>query len=68
MHDDEIDIDVGFVGRSLLTQFPRWADLPLEPISSTGPDNAGERGVDLSGEQQTKTKTALEYFSSLLKG
>ena len=22
-----------------------------------------QRGVDLSGEQQTKTKTALEYFS-----
>ena len=22
-----------------------------------------ERGVDLSGEQQTKTKTALEFFS-----
>jgi hypothetical protein len=27
-----------------------------------------ERGVDVSGEQQTKTKTALEYFSSLLQG
>lgn len=27
-----------------------------------------EHGVDLSGEQQTKTKTALEYFSSLLSG
>jgi len=26
-----------------------------------------ERGVDVSGEQQTKTKTALEYFSSLLQ-
>jgi hypothetical protein len=25
-----------------------------------------QRGVDLSGEQQTKTKTALEYFSSTL--
>jgi hypothetical protein len=27
-----------------------------------------ERGVDLSGEQQTKTKRALEYFSGRLKG
>jgi hypothetical protein len=27
-----------------------------------------DRGVDVSGEQQTKTKTALEYFSSLLQG
>ena len=25
-----------------------------------------EQGVDLSGEQQTKTKTALEYFSQNL--
>ena len=25
------------------------------------------RGVNLSGEQQTKTKTALEYFSSELR-
>jgi hypothetical protein len=22
-----------------------------------------ERGIDLSGEQQTKTRTALEYFA-----
>jgi len=27
-----------------------------------------DRGIDVSGEQQTKTKTALEYFSSLLQG
>jgi hypothetical protein len=27
-----------------------------------------ERGVNLSGEQQTKTRTALEYFSAQLAG
>jgi hypothetical protein len=27
-----------------------------------------ERGVNLSGEQQTKTRTALEYFSEQLTG
>ena len=27
-----------------------------------------ERGVDLYGEQQTKTRTALEYFSRTLQG
>jgi hypothetical protein len=27
-----------------------------------------ERGIDLSGEQQTKTKTALEYFAAQLAG
>ena len=26
----------------------------------------GGRGLDLSGEQQTKTKTALEYFAATL--
>ena len=26
-----------------------------------------QHGIDLSGEQQTKTKTALEYFSSELR-
>jgi hypothetical protein len=26
-----------------------------------------ERGIDLGGEQQTKTKTALEYFAGQLK-
>ena len=28
----------------------------------------GEHGIDLSGEQQTKTRTALEFFSSELAG
>jgi aminoglycoside phosphotransferase (APT) family kinase protein len=40
MHADEISIDVRLVGRLLATQFPQWADLPLEPIRSTGTDNA----------------------------
>jgi len=28
----------------------------------------GERGIDLSGEQQTKTRTALEFFAAELTG
>ena len=28
----------------------------------------GERGVDLTGEQQTKTRTALEFFAGELGG
>ena len=27
----------------------------------------GERGIDLTGEQQTKTRTALDYFSSIAR-
>ncbi len=40
MHADEVDTDVSLVGRLLAAQFPRWADLPIEPVHSTGTDNA----------------------------
>ncbi len=40
MHADEVDIDVSLVRRLLAAQFPQWADLPLEPVPSTGTVNA----------------------------
>ncbi|HEY6697862.1 MAG TPA: aminoglycoside phosphotransferase family protein [Acidimicrobiales bacterium] len=40
MHHDEIDSDSGLVRRLLEAQRPQWADLPIEPVSSTGTDNA----------------------------
>jgi aminoglycoside phosphotransferase (APT) family kinase protein len=40
MHVDEVDTDVSLVGRLLAAQFPQWADLPIEPVLSTGTDNA----------------------------
>jgi aminoglycoside phosphotransferase (APT) family kinase protein len=40
MHPAEVDIDAPLVGRLLATQFPHWADLPLEPVESAGTDNA----------------------------
>jgi aminoglycoside phosphotransferase (APT) family kinase protein len=40
MHADELRIDVSLVGRLLAAQFPQWADLPIEPVHSTGTDNA----------------------------
>ncbi len=40
MHHDEIDSDVDLVRRLLDAQQPQWGDLPIEPISSTGTDNA----------------------------
>ncbi len=36
MHADEVDTNVHLVRRLLATQFPRWADLPLEPVDSAG--------------------------------
>ncbi|MQA00445.1 MAG: phosphotransferase [Dehalococcoidia bacterium] len=40
MHVDEPDIDVPLVRRLLAAQFPRWADITLDPVVSTGTDNA----------------------------
>ncbi len=40
MHIDEVNTDVSLVVRLLTTQFPQWADLPIEPVHSAGTDNA----------------------------
>ena len=40
MHIDEVDTNVSLVARLLATQFPQWADLPIEPVHSDGTDNA----------------------------
>lgn len=40
MHADEVDIDTELVRRLVAAQFPRWAELPIEPIRSTGTVNA----------------------------
>ena len=40
MHDDQIDIDAGLVRTLLAEQAPHWAELPIEPVASTGTDNA----------------------------
>jgi aminoglycoside phosphotransferase (APT) family kinase protein len=40
MHDDEVDIDAGLVGRPVAEQFPHLADLPITEVRSTGTVNA----------------------------
>ena len=39
VHADEVDISVALVRRLLVAQFPEWANLPVEPVSSVGTDN-----------------------------
>ena len=41
--------------------------LACDAIEALGGALAG-RGIEVSGEQQTKTRKALEYFSEALKG
>jgi aminoglycoside phosphotransferase (APT) family kinase protein len=49
MHADEADIDISLVRRLLAAQFPHWADLPVEPVDSSGTDNAMYRlGDDMA--------------------
>jgi aminoglycoside phosphotransferase (APT) family kinase protein len=40
MHPDEVHTDVPLVRRLLTGQFPRWAELPIEPVYPRGTDNA----------------------------
>ena len=40
MHAGEVHTDVSLVRRLLATQFPRWADLPISAVQSTGTVNA----------------------------
>ncbi len=40
MHAGEIDIDLPLVARLVASQFPRWAELPLRPVTAAGTDNA----------------------------
>jgi aminoglycoside phosphotransferase (APT) family kinase protein len=40
MHVDEVETSVSLVVRLLSTQFPEWEDLPIEPVHSSGTDNA----------------------------
>jgi aminoglycoside phosphotransferase (APT) family kinase protein len=40
MHADEVPIDASLVKQLLKTQFPRWADLPIQAVKSAGTDNA----------------------------
>jgi aminoglycoside phosphotransferase (APT) family kinase protein len=43
MHADEVDTDPSLVRRLVLSQFPHWADLAVEPVLPRGTDNANYR-------------------------
>lgn len=48
MHADEVPIDASLVKQLLKTQFPHWADFPIQRVKSAGTDNALYRlGADM---------------------
>ena len=60
MHADEVDTDVALVRRLLVTQFPQWAALPIQPAPSWGTDNALYRlGDDLVARLPRRMRTAV---------
>jgi aminoglycoside phosphotransferase (APT) family kinase protein len=49
MHADEIDIDISLVSRLIVAQFPQWSGLTVQPIPSSGTENAIYRlGEDMA--------------------
>jgi aminoglycoside phosphotransferase (APT) family kinase protein len=56
----ELDIDVGLVRRLLAAQFPRWAELPIEPVTSAGTVNALYRLGDDMALRLPRVEWAVE--------
>jgi aminoglycoside phosphotransferase (APT) family kinase protein len=66
MHSDEVHVATPLVRSLISSQFPRWADLELGPIRSTGTDNAIYRlgrdmGVRLPRIHWAVPQIAKEY-------
>lgn len=60
MHDDEIDIGVDLVRRLIADQHPQWSELPLEPVPSSGTDNAMFRLGDAMVVRMPRIHWAVE--------
>jgi aminoglycoside phosphotransferase (APT) family kinase protein len=64
MHQDEIDISRTTVRQLLVTQFPQWKDLSIEPVMPLGTDNAlyriGEEMVMRLPRRERTVETLLK--------
>jgi aminoglycoside phosphotransferase (APT) family kinase protein len=61
LHDDEAPTDAALARRLLAAQFPRWADLPIEPVAAVGTGHAVHRlGSDLAVRLPRIPKAALQ--------
>jgi aminoglycoside phosphotransferase (APT) family kinase protein len=64
MHADELGTDEALVRRLLATQFPQWAELPIEALPAGGTDNAIYR---LGDELSVRLRRRREWGGSLDK-
>lgn len=61
MHPDQIPTSLDLARRLIATQFPQWADLPLEAVESGGTDNAIYRlGTDMAVRLPILERVALQ--------
>lgn len=60
MHIDEVETNVSLVARLLAAQFPQWAGLTIEPVPSTGTDNALYRLGDEMAVRLPRIHWAIE--------
>jgi aminoglycoside phosphotransferase (APT) family kinase protein len=61
---DEVDINVSLVGRLVASQFPQWADLPVEPVEVDGWDNSTFR---LGARMAARLPSAARYAPQVEK-
>jgi len=60
MHDDEVETDCELARRLLASQYPHWADLPIERVRSAGTDNAMYRLGDTMAVRLPRIHWAIE--------
>ena len=58
MHPEKFPIDAALVRRLVATQFPQWADLPVEPVAFGGWDN---RTFHLGDHMTVRLPSAAAY-------
>ena len=58
LRQDEVHIDAALVRRLVAAQFPRWADLPVEPVEFGGWDN---RTFHLGARMTVRLPSAAAY-------
>ena len=61
LHPEGVYIDAALARRLVATQFPRWADLPIEPVERDGWDNTTfHLGADMTVRMPSAAQYALQ--------
>ena len=64
MSAPKVDINVALVRRLIAAQFPRWADLPIRPVTFDGWDN---RTFHLGADMSVRLPSAPGYVAQVAK-